>query len=629
MSGPSGNAGTSRGSLWAALANLLKLLAANPALAEAQAREILRVMPDQPDTLLLFAAALAAQDKIDAAITQLKRLVALDPQHKAAWRDLGDLYTATGDGHAADEAYMRHVAASVNDRALIEAAGALNENRLPDAETILRAVLKDHPTDIGAIRMLAEIAARLERYEQSETLLRRALALAPSFDAARSNLATVLHRQNRSVEAEAEIEKLLERDPKHPGYRNQYAAVLARLGETAQAIDIYGAVLKDIPNQPKVWMSYGHTLKTAGRQTDAVAAYRESLKQQPSLGETWWSLANLKTFRFTDADIAAMQTALTQGLSDEDRLHLDFALGKAFEDRGDFDASFAHYDAGNARRRAMLDYDAGKTTEHKDLLKRVLSKEFFASRAGAGSKAPDPIFVVGLPRSGSTLIEQILASHSQVEGTMELPDIAAMVGRLRDERGKAFYPDVIASLTADEMKALGEEYLERTRIHRKLGRPFFIDKMPNNFLQIGFIALILPNAKIIDVRRHPMACGFSCFKQHFARGQGFTYSLTDIARYYTDYVDLMAHFDEVAPGRIIRVQYEDLVADLETNVRRLLETCGLPFEENCLSYYQNDRIVRTASSEQVRMPIFSDAVEHWRHYEKWLDLLKSALPQAL
>ncbi len=619
-----------RGSLSAALANLLKLLTADPVLAETQAREILHVVPDQPDTLLLFAAALAAQGKLEEALTPLQRLVVLDPQHKAAWRDLGDLYTALGDSKAADDAYMRHVGASVSDRALIEAGGALYENRLSEAETILRAVLKAHPTDIGAIRMLAEIAARLERYEQAETLLRRALDLAPSFDAARSNLATVLHRQNRSVEARSEIETLLARDPNHPGYRNQHAAVLARLGETDKAIEVYRDVVKDVPDQPKLWMSYGHTLKTAGKRADAEAAYRESLKLQPSLGETWWSLANLKTFRFSDDDIAVMQRELArEDLSGEDRLHLDFALGKAFEDRRDYAASFAHYEAANARRRTMLDYDADKNHAHIALLKTVLTAEFFAARQGQGCQAPDPIFIVGLPRSGSTLVEQILASHSQVEGTMELPDIGAMVGRLRDERGKAFYPDGIAGLNTDELKALGEEYLERTRVHRKLGRPLFIDKMPNNFLHIGFIALILPNAKIIDVRRHPMACGYSCFKQHFARGQGFTYDLTEIGRYYADYVDLMGHYDAVLPGRVVRVQYEELVADLQTNVEKLLQACGLPYEDECLRFYQNDRIVRTASSEQVRMPIFSDAVEHWRHYEKWLEPLRTALSPIL
>lgn len=396
--------GGTRGSLSAALTQLVKLLAVKPALAETQAQEILRVVPGQPDALFFLAAALAAQNKLAPAIAALQELVRQQPEHAAAWRDLGDLYTTIGDAAAADAAYLKHVAASVSDRAMIEAGAALYENRLPEAETILRAILKAHPTDIGAIRMLAEIAARLERYEQAEKLLRRALQLAPGFDAARSNLATVLHRQNRSVEAKAEIETLLARDPGHAGYRNQYAAVLARLGDTSEAIAVYRRVVAEVPDQPKIWMSYGHTLKTAGRQADAVDAYRRSLSLQPGLGESWWSLANLKTWHFDEADIAAMQAQLRRGdLSDEDRLHLDFALGKAFEDRCDYEASFAHYQAANARRRKQLDYDADKTTAHKELLKSVLTAEFFAERAG-GCMVPDPIFVVGLPRAGSTLI---------------------------------------------------------------------------------------------------------------------------------------------------------------------------------------------------------------------------------
>lgn len=615
-----------RGSLSAALTNLLKLLAVNPPLAEAQAREILRVVPGQPDTLLLFAAALAAQHRLTEAVEPLKTLVAAEPQHRAAWRDLGDLYTALGDAKAADTAYMRHVAASASDRAMIEAGGALYENRLADAERLVRAVLKAHPTDVGAIRMLAEIAARLERYAEAEELLRRALELAPSFDAARANLAVVLLRQNRLLDARTELEALLERDPNNASHRNQYAAVLSQLGESGKAIAQYREVLTVVPNQPNVWLSYGHTLKTAGHRADAEQAYREAVRLQPGLGEAWWSLANLKTSNFSDDDIAVMQQLLARtDLADSDRFHLDFALGKAFEDRKLYRDSFTHYAAANECRRKGLDYDANQITANKERLKSILTAEFFAARAGQGCQAPDPIFIVGLPRSGSTLLEQILASHSQVEGTMELPDIFAMIGRLRGAQNTPFYPDVIERLTPAELRALGEEYLERTRVHRKLGRPLFIDKMPNNFLQTGFIHLILPKAKIIDIRRHPMACGFSCFKQHFARGQAFSYSLEDIGRYYADYVDLMDHFVRVLPERIARIHYEELVTDFETNVRKVLAACGLPFEDQCLAYYRNDRIIRTASSEQVRMPIFSDGLEQWRAYEEWLEPLKNAL----
>ncbi|MDR3528750.1 MAG: sulfotransferase [Rhizomicrobium sp.] len=652
-----------RGNLGVAIAHLERLLATNPVMAEAQAREILKVVPSEAKTLLLLSAALRAQGKFDdavkildnpallridqavldyeralayargghpqEAIEALKHVVKRAADHPAAWRLMGDQYILLGDLAGADYAYLHHVDAAVGDRRMIEAAAALYDNKLADAEAALRTQLKAFPTDIAAIRMLAEVAARLERYDESERLLARALSLAPSFDAARSNFVTVLHRQNKAAEALSEIDILLKRHPGHAGYRNQQAVVLARLGESARAEELYRGVLKDVPNQPKIWMSFGHTLKTAGKHAEAVEAYRQSVRQQPSLGEAWWSLANLKTFRFGDDDVAAMTHALARAdLSAEDRLHLDFALGKAFEDRFEYETSFTHYERANALRRTMLDYDADKVSEHKDTLKRVLTEEFFASRRDGGCEASDPIFIVGLPRAGSTLVEQILASHSSIEGTMELPDIFSMVGRLKDAAAKPFYPDVLAAMTPEERRQLGEEYLARTRIHRKLGRAHFIDKMPNNFLQIGFIAQILPKAKIIDVRRHPMACGFSCFKQHFARGQGFTYSLSDIGRYYADYVELMAHYDAVLPGRIHHIQYEDLVADLESNVRRLLTYCGLAYEEDCLRFYQNDRIVRTASSEQVRMPIFSDALEHWRHYEKWLEPLRKALGTA-
>jgi tetratricopeptide (TPR) repeat protein len=618
-----------RGSLATALAHTRKLLAVNAAQAEAQAGEILKVVPGQPEALYLLAEALALQDKSDEAIAALKRLVARDPGHAAAWRALGDQYTLAGDGDAADGAYARHLKASVNDPALLQAAAALCDNKLPIAERMLREFLKAHPTDVGAMRMLAEVGARLGRYDDAEKLLARAVALAPSFDAARANYATILHRQNKPAEALAQIELLLEKDRRNPAYRNLQAAVLARLGETERAIKIYEGVLRDHPKQPKAWMSLGHTLKTAGKQKDAIAAYRKSIALLPSLGETYWSLANLKTFRFSGEDIAAMQAQLERTAA-EDRYHLHFALGKAFEDNGEFALSFEHYDKGNELRRKSLDYRAEDISAMVRRQKAFFTAEFLSARAGMGSQAPDPIFVVGLPRSGSTLVEQILSSHSAIEGTMELPDIMAMARRLgaRKQQDGA-YPEVLASLGADELKALGEEYLERTRIHRKLGRPFFIDKMPNNFLHAFFIHLILPNAKIIDTRRHPLACSFSCFKQHFARGQGFSYSLDDIGRYYADYVDLTAHMDRVLPGRVHRVHYEEMVRDPEQVIRRLLDYCGLPFEEGCLFFYQNDRIVRTASSEQVRMPIFTEAVEHWRNYETWLEPLKQALGATL
>ena len=380
-------------------------------------------------------------------------------------------------------------------------------------------------------------------------------------------------------------------------------------------------------------MSKAHALKTTGHHEESVRAYRRAIELLPTFGEAYWSLANLKTFRFTDDELAAMRAQLERAdLSDEDRLHFDFALGKALGDRGEYPASFAHYARANETRRAGIRYEADETTANVARSRAVLTEEFFAQRRGWGATATDPIFIVGLPRSGSTLLEQILSSHSAVEGTMELPDLLTMVRALGGRKKyseSSKYPEVLATLAADDLQSLGERYLEQTRIQRKTDAPRFIDKMPNNFRHIGLIQLALPNAKIIDARRHPIACCFSNFRQHYARGQHFTYSLEEIGRYYRDYVELMAHFDAVLPGRVHRVCYEDVVDDLEREVRRLLEYCGLPFEQSCLEYYRTDRAVRTASSEQVRQPIFREGLDSWRHYEPWLDPLKKALGPVL
>jgi tetratricopeptide (TPR) repeat protein len=427
----------------------------------------------------------------------------------------------------------------------------------------------------------------------------------------------------------AELERLLGQAPGCGLFLSLRGAARLDIGDYAAAMADFTAALEQDPDQPRLWLSLGHALRTVGRQAESVEAYRRSLALAPTLGEAYWSLANLKTFRFTDSDVETLQAQLSDGrLADDDRLHCHFALGKALEDAAEWAASFEHYRAGNAIRRRQLPYDAAETSDRIGRATALFDESFFADRGGAGSPDADPIFIVGLPRSGSTLIEQILASHSQVEGTMELPDLTAMAKRLggRLKRGDiSKYPEALGALTRDELTALGEEYLARTRIQRKTDRPRFIDKMPNNFLHVGMIQLILPNAKIIDARRQPMAACFSCFKQHFARGQAFSYDLADLANYYADYVALMAHFDRTLRGRIHRVQYEAMVGDTETEIRRLLDYCGLDFEPGCLSFWQTDRSVRTASAEQVRRPIFGEAVEHWRHFEPWLGPLKQAL----
>lgn len=518
----------------------------------------------------------------------------------------------------------RAIDAALRDPRLIAAAMALRENRIPDAEALLRAHLKVDPIDVAAMRMLAEVAARIGRFKDSETLLRRALELDPDFAAARANLATVLYRQNRPVEAVAELDALLEEDPENPAHFNLKAAALGRMGEFDEAIALYEEVLKSAPRQPRIWMSYGHMLKTLGRVEQGVAAYRRATELEPTFGEAWWSLANLKVHAFNDSDCAAMRSALDHpGLTDADRLHLEFALGKAMEDRKDYAAAFGRYQTGNAVRRRTLNYSAATTTDLVDRASATFTPDFFAARAGVGDPSPDPIFVVGMPRAGSTLIEQILSSHSAVEGTTELPDIPALTGRIAD------YPRGLEAVEPERFARIGAAYLERARIQRKSDRPFFIDKLPNNWLHVGFIRLILPNARIIDARRHPLGCCFSNYKQHFARGQAFSYDLEDLARYYADYVRLMAHHDRALPGFVHRVVYERMVEDTEAEIRALLAFCGLPFEETCLRFFETERAIRTPSSEQVRRPIFREGAEGWRSFEPYLGSLTAALGDVL
>ena len=659
------------GSVDKALDHAFRLLVADPRLAAIQAEEILKVVPGEPRAKLILGAArrrlgdplasrsllrvlaaeqpraasvhfelgqtLAALGETDEALAALRRAAALKPDMPEAWRALGDQLTLIGDEPGADAAYARQIQASVNDPVLMKAALALCEDDLPKAEHLLREHLRRHPTDVAAIRMLAEAGTRLGRYEDAEALLARCLQLAPSFTGARHNYAIVLFRQQKGAEALPQIEQLLAGDPSDPGYRILMAAVLGLTGDFGRAIAIYEQILGEHSGQPKIWLSYGHALRTTGRVDEAVTAYRHGIALSPGMGEAFWSLANLKTYRFSREDEAAIGRQLArEDPTAEDRLHMHYAIGKALEDRGDYAASFEHYARGASVRLEQAPYDADANAAQTERSKSLFTRSFFAARADGGSPSGAPIFILGLPRSGSTLIEQILASHSTIEGTFELPDIIAIAKSLAREAGSIegaeespAYPGVLADLAADRRLTLGEDYLARTRIHRKLGRPYFIDKMPNNMRHIGLIHLILPNARIIDARRHPLGVCFSAFKQQFARGHRFSYDLTDLGRYYRDYVELMDHFDSVLPGRIHRAIYEDMVEDMETEVRRLLDYCGLPFEAACLRFHENERPVRTASSEQVRRPIYRDGLDHWRNYEPWLGPLKDALGPTL
>ncbi|WP_217430245.1 tetratricopeptide repeat-containing sulfotransferase family protein [Sphingomonas bacterium] len=518
------------------------------------------------------------------------------------------------------------LAAAQRDPVLIDAAIAMQRGDLATAERLLKDRLRTDHADIAALRMLGELVARVGRLPDAQDLFARALLIAPGFTAARRNYAAILHRRNLLAEALVELDILLADDPDEPATLTIKAAVLARAGEYPAAIALYERVLARHPDQGRLWMSMGHALKTVGRQDDSVAAYRRALAIEPDLGEAWWSLANLKTVRFGPGDIDVMLAAAARARATADQLHLHYALGKAFEDAADYRRSFEHYSTGARLRRAEMPYDGARTARHLERSKRAMTREALAVRAGQGCPDPAPIFVVGLPRSGSTLVEQILASHSQVEGTMELSDLNMVARKLGAAGGEPDdYLDRLLAADADALFALGQEYLDRTRIQRKTDRPFFIDKMPSNFEHIGLIRLILPNAKIIDTRRHPMANCFAAFKQHFSRGQRFSYSLDDLGAYYLDYVALMDHYDNVVPGAVHRVFYETMVTQAEREIRRLLAFCGLPFEAACLQFHQTVRPVRTASSEQVRQPLHTAAIDQWHHYRPWLASLDCVL----
>ncbi|MEH6696335.1 MAG: sulfotransferase [Hyphomonas sp.] len=515
---------------------------------------------------------------------------------------------------------------------LIEAANHLLAGAFGKAEPLCRIVLKRDPLDVNAMRLLAEIGMEVGRLEDAEALLVRALELAPDFRLARGSYANVLGRRGKFEAALTELDTLLAQDSSHPGYLILKANTLVRIGNHEDAIAIYRDVLARNAATAGVQMSLGHSLKTVGQQDEAIAAYNAARAMRDDLGDAYWSLANLKTFRFSDDDIDTMRRAAARETIDrEDYFHLAFAVGKALEDRGEYEESFTWYRRGNAIKRRLVAYNADENQADMAKLSEYFTADIFASRQNAGCQSRAPIFIIGLPRAGSTLLEQILASHSQVEGTQELPDIISLARRIADKKragDPSNYPLGISDLTDSELTALGEEYIERTRIHRT-DAPFFIDKMPNNFAHVGLIKLILPKATIIDARRHPLACCFSGYKQLFAKGQHFTYNLTDIGRYYADYVGLMRHWQKVLPGHVLHVQYEDVVADTETQVRRLLTHCGLPFEAACLRFYENRRAVKTASSEQVRQPIFTSGLDQWENYEPWLGLLETALGEAL
>ena len=584
-----------------------------------------------------YLASRAAEPAIEA----FSRAVHLNPALPASWKALQGLYAMTGRKAEAETA-AKHVATLAGlPLPVVTATSMFADGEILAAEQMIRPFLLKNPEHIEGMRLLARIGMKVGVLDDAELLLEALLERAPDYRAARYDYVQVLLDRQRIQRAREELDKLLKEEPANSAYRTAYATALVGLGEAEQGVRRYRDLLAEVPGKPaaaeaRSWnqhaselhLSVAHALKTLGRTQEAVDSYHSAAAIRPDYGDAYWSLANLKTYRFTEEELARMrelEAALATRVAD--RFHLCFALGKALEDRGEYAESFRYYERGNALKKSECGYKPGFMDQNAALQEQVCTAELFAARQGVGCPSGEPIFIVGLPRSGSTLIEQILASHSQVEGTLELAEIPRLVAQLQG-RGSVDsaprYPGVLAELKADEFRRFGERYLADTRVYRH-GKPRFIDKMPNNFRHLGLIHLILPNARIIDARREAMACCFSNFKQLFASGQEFTYSFEDIAHYYRSYVRLMAHWDAVLPGKVLRVQHEEVVADLEGNVRRILEFCGLDFEPACLEFYKTARSVRTASSEQVRQPIYREGLDQWRNFEPWLGPLREAL----
>jgi tetratricopeptide (TPR) repeat protein len=570
-------------------------------------------------------------NKLPAAVSAYEQAVALNPALLASWQALCELYVADGDDNAAKRADQQLSHLSNLPRELLSVTSLICQARFKKAEKLCRDFLQKHKHHIEAMRLLAQIGSRLYVLDDAEFLLESCVELDPDNHLARYDYVNVLQKRHKFRKALQQAQILRTGHPGRPAFELTFANASLAVGDIETALSIYDAELAQSPRSAHTHIVRGHALKSVGRTDAAVASYKAACVIDPKLGESYWSLANLKTYKFSTAELDQMKRSEAEaGLSLENRYRLCFSLGKGFEDREEFETSFAYYERANALKLADTRYSADRIDAEIDAQIASCTDQLFADNLGSGNTAPDPIFIVGLPRAGSTLLEQIIASHPLVDGTLELPNILALAHRLNGRRrapGGSAYPRILAELTPAQLKRFGEDYIDDTRIYRK-GAPFFIDKMPNNFRHIGLIHLMLPNAKIIDARRHPMACCFGAYKQLFAEGQEFSYGLEPLGRYYKKYVELMFHWDSVLPGKIFRVQYEDVVADLDAQVRNLLDFCGLPFEQSCVDFYETERAVRTPSSEQVRQPIYKSGLDQWRNYRDWLGPLSVALGQA-
>jgi tetratricopeptide (TPR) repeat protein len=575
-----------------------------------------------------FVALRDARRAIDA----FRHAVDINPALPASWSALVSLYRMAGNTQNAATAAAQVESLKRMPLAILTATSLFSDGEVTAAENLIRSFLRQHGNHVEALHLLAIIGFEHRALDEAEMLLETVLSLAPDHRAALHSYAIVLIERHKYRPALAELDKLVKREPTNRQLLALRASACVGQGEHEKALECYAKLLIDAPRDPSLHLAVAHALRALGRREEAIASYRAAAAARPDYGDAYWSLANLKTYRFPDRDMARMREAeAAPATSLVDRYNLCFALGKAHEDRGEYAHSWSYYERGNALKRAESRYRPELIEINTRKQIEVCTREFINQRIGYGAQDPAPILIVGLPRSGSTLIEQILGSHSKVEGTQELTDIQQIVLGLQDREpdlDNPRYPGVLAAMKQEEFAALGEKYLRDTRIFRS-GKPHFIDKMPNNFRHLGLIHLMLPNARIIDVRREPMACCFSNFKQLFGNGQEFTYSIPDIARYYRSYVELMRHWDAVLPGKILRVRYEDVVDDLESNVRRILDFCRLEFEPRCVEFYRTERSIRTASSEQVRQPIFRDGLDQWKHYDAWLGPLREALGDAL
>ncbi len=635
-------------------------------LAAESASALVAHAPENRDVLYLLALSQRNLNQIAEALQTLAQLQEHHPGFSRLYQERGHCYVALRDAPKAIEAFLWGV--NINpalpaswgmleglyrltgqlENAVMAAEHVATLKKLPPdvmtatgffcdgdwtlAENLIRAYLLKHGNHVEAMRLLARIGMARQVHDDAEYLLEAVLELAPDYRAARHDYARVLLERHKFAQARIHLDQLLKLDPNNSDYWTLYANALVGLGEYEQAIVLYRRFLETTPQAADVNLWLAHALKTQGQTQDAIASYRAAAAARPNFGDAYWSLANLKTYQFTDEEMQRMRLEEASSKTTLiDRYHLCFALGKACEDRGLYEESFVYYSRGSELKLTEVRYKPASIELNTSLQKSVCTESFFDSRRAYGAPEADPIFIVGLPRAGSTLLEQILASHSQVEGTQELAEIPRLVLEMlgRDyDLDNPRYPGILESMSESDFAELGRRYLRETKSYRS-GKPFFIDKMPNNFRHIGLIHLMLPNAKIIDARREPMACCFSNFKQLFASGQEFTYGIENIARYYRTYLELMRHWNAVLPGRVLRVLHEDVVDDLESSVRRILDFCGLPFEPGCVEFYKTKRSVRTASSEQVRQPIFRGGLDQWTHFEPWLDPLKSALGDAI